>query len=92
MDRLKADFIASLPMQPSGCVCYLFLNVLRQGFAGLSQRGSDRKMLSHPPRVRSVRHAGRVSRKAIEKEFLRIVFARDDFYDGRRRTKKRKAR
>src|ERR1019366_9122516 len=24
MDRLKADFIASLPMQPGGCTCYLF--------------------------------------------------------------------
>src|SRR3954449_6770102 len=24
MDRLKADFIASLPMQPTGCACYYF--------------------------------------------------------------------
>src|SRR6185312_17387119 len=27
MDRLKADFIASLPMQPGGCACYYFENV-----------------------------------------------------------------
>jgi hypothetical protein len=26
---LKADFIASLPMQPSGCPCYLFSTLLR---------------------------------------------------------------
>jgi hypothetical protein len=24
IDRLKADFIASLPKQPESCVCYLF--------------------------------------------------------------------
>src|SRR4051794_7748717 len=24
IDRLKADFIASLPLQPCGCLCYLF--------------------------------------------------------------------
>jgi len=27
MDRLKADFIASLPMQPGGCDLLLFCNV-----------------------------------------------------------------
>src|SRR5437879_5872574 len=27
IDRLKADFIASLPMQPGGCACYYFENV-----------------------------------------------------------------
>src|SRR4051812_1829000 len=26
MDRLKADFIASLPMQPDGCACLFILN------------------------------------------------------------------
>ena len=31
-DRLKTDFIASLPMQPSGCVCYLFWTFREENF------------------------------------------------------------
>src|SRR3954452_17860894 len=37
MDRLKADFIASLPMQPGGCDCYYFENVRAANF-GLVKR------------------------------------------------------
>jgi hypothetical protein len=37
MDRLKADFIASLPMQPGGCDCYYFENVREANF-GLLKR------------------------------------------------------
>src|SRR5215218_596697 len=31
MDRLNADFIASLPMQPGGCDCYYFENLTWSG-------------------------------------------------------------
>src|SRR6478672_2845621 len=36
MDRLKADFIASLPMQPGGCDCYYFEG--SRGVLGLVKR------------------------------------------------------
>jgi hypothetical protein len=36
MDRLKADFIASLPMQPGGCACYYFERA--RGEFGLMKR------------------------------------------------------
>jgi len=34
MDRLKADFIASLPMQPGGCACYYFETFERRTSSG----------------------------------------------------------
>jgi hypothetical protein len=34
-DRLKTDFIASLPMQPSGCACYYFERLRQASLGGL---------------------------------------------------------
>src|ERR1700716_3452223 len=54
IDRLNADFIASLPMQPSGYACYLFAS---SRDVVLVRDGSDAERLSQLSAQRSARSA-----------------------------------
>jgi hypothetical protein len=80
MDRLKADFIASLPMQPGGPRLLFVLNVSRDELLVCGCR-SDRTKPSTfiAGEKRSLR--GSVRRKEIEKYFLETE-CRDDFRFG----------
>src|SRR5262245_14456112 len=59
MDRLKADFIASLPMQPGGCADFILRTFERRAWSG---EETDREMVAHPIRERSARHAASADR------------------------------
>ena len=78
-DRLKADFIASLPYAAGRLRLFIFGRFERRT---LSPPGSDTKMLSHPPPVRSA--AEPVRSRQIEKISAAPFFDRDSFSIRRR--------
>jgi hypothetical protein len=75
MDRLKADFIASLPMQPDWAAPVIVLNAPRDEGFGLVVVGSDRKMLSHSSQERSARRGALAGGKRLRRNF----FGRSDW-------------
>src|SRR5882762_7078120 len=55
MDRLKADFIASLPMQPERAAPVICFERYERRAFGQVSIGADHKMLPHPSGERSAR-------------------------------------
>jgi hypothetical protein len=69
MDRLKADFIASLPMRLTSSRALLLFERYETS-CRFSVGWADRKMLPHPGKERSARSAALPGGRAIEKKFL----------------------
>jgi predicted transcriptional regulator len=70
MDRLKADFIASLPMRPGRAApCLLFERYETSCWSDVGR--ADRKMLPHPGKERSARSAALPGGRRLRRNFFK---------------------